>query len=508
MIDHRATVFKAVSSIILRDAAKAAIDDARLTPVLAALKAASGRVDVHELVSEWLRLIYGLASQHIGEQLARRAAEALAVELRERNLKASYALQIEALTNLVEHLLVDTRTPFVAQAVLDAVDFARKRLMADAQRSKERDWATQEVADRIDSAKMACYRQVNAEPTKRASPTRPVEEPDVGPRPECEKIPVYFATYRKRAEDTSHTYDMYGGQWSDTPSYGRAIVSVPNFRQQFSLPRDTAKETSIRETETINRGRYFVVDKIDLLTSAELAGKLNVAVKRKTLLVFIHGFRQSHASALVHAAQLFKDLDVLGSSLVLSWPSGYLLGDQSYFDAIAQAKERQLPQKFAALINDHVASSEATQVMLIGHSLGARMLASALEHIRFDVKRDQIVLGSPDIELDHFHDVVAPAVRQGVPLTVYASGRDKALRAATYLESERAGRFPYKIASHGIDVVATDLCYSEYFDFNRHSDFSYGAAPDLRQALKRLKPDERRLRAKRAPNRQTYWSFG
>lgn len=504
----RAMANKAVDTLLFPVPNSSPVNRTMLNSIYGELARSAGRMDIHELLLLWLKLVYCLANDQKTIDFAPGAAKELLRQMHDKALKLSIATRYEALTTLAEHLTVECKAGDVVRVLLPALAALDKELHSDRSHPQERGWVHQVFRDRLYQMSVA-YGQLPMVAERGAS--REIEVIyQIKEKPECVKIPTFFATFRQPHDTTDHPYNMYGAAWSDNLSYGIATVSVPRFRDAFTIPRDNASEPSKKRAEKIARGRYFVVEQIDrIATQGALIRALSETVGNKTLLVFTHGFRQSHASGLVHAAQLFRDLEFEGAPLLLSWPSGYLFGDRSYFDAIAESKKRQMSRHFATFLDACISRIQADTVVLVGHSLGCRVLGDALAFL--DLKRPQIksiVLGSPDIELKHFKHAVQPVLQAQKPLFVYASTRDKALVAASVMHQERAGRQPDKIAMKGIEVIATEQCYSEFFDFIRHSDFSYGAAPDLMRAIEGVSPSERGLYKRASSTRQEYWSFG
>jgi esterase/lipase superfamily enzyme len=509
MSTEREKAYKAVGRILNWSSRRGELEVAELESVHAALEAASRRMDVHELLQLWLKLVYHLAQDATTEHLAPSAADALARQLRTGTLKVTYVTQYEALTLLAEHLAIQGKSPVTIKTILAVLSSLDRKLSQEAADHRERELINQEIRGRLD-ATTALYQAMPQASSRGARhrandvlPLRAVQAPD------CLKIPTFFASFRARGDARTHPYHRYGASWSEAPNYGVALVSVPEFRKAYTIPRKHDHEQSAKMTAKIDRGLYFVVERIDDFSDEDHCfEQLKRAVHGRTLMVFIHGFRQSHASALVHAAQLFKDLRIDGAPLLLSWPSGFLFGDQSYFAAIRDARVHDLAKHFAQIINRAVESVGAASVLLIGHSLGCRVLAQALASVDLASRSiAHIVMASPDIPLSEFDAGLKPALQAQKRLLVYASARDKALKAAEIVDDDRAGRLPRLLTlSHG-EIVDTEQCYADSFDFSRHSDFSYGAAPDLREAIARVHPEERGLYKHFGAQRQVYWSF-
>jgi len=93
---------------------------------------------------------------------------------------------------------------------------------------------------------------------------------------------------------------------------------------------------------------------------------------------------------------------------------------------------------FEQLVED-LSSLPASDVYLVAHSMGNRIVSKALrarvEKGKEVSKLRELVLAAPDINADLFRTVIAPklAAMQGTRITVYASSTDLALRASRAL---------------------------------------------------------------------------
>ncbi|MGA7328450.1 MAG: alpha/beta hydrolase [Rhodomicrobium sp.] len=476
-----------------------------------------GRVDVHDLLSLWMLLIQDVACQAAARsQISPKhseimagwtavAVERLIIAFHDRSLRVSRDTHLEVFTVLAQQLLVLGVTPIPTGELLREAERLTAVLDPIDQRSavvtlQEFSGRTQAIFDAYDES------GTNPELGHR------VRASIAGGSGDCKYVPLFFATFRKldkRAKNNA--YLRFGGSWADKLTFGSATVSVPISRQKYSRERDHSRESSFKEHSNIDLGRYFyLLPATPIYEEQAFFSELKAAVNEKTLMVFVHGFRQTHADALITTAQLFEDLGLQGAPLTLSWPSGFILGSESYFDALEQYKKNSRILKFAEVIRRAASDSDAENILLIGHSLGCRVLCDLTNRIHFDQKNiSNIVLASPDIEVKDFNDAIKPAATAKKKIFVYASRRDKALEFAQVFGGVRAGANPARLSGSGYDrleIVSTEGCFYDTPDFWRHSDYSCGAAEDLKSALEGASTKRRRLVESRTATGK-YWSI-
>src|SRR5262249_53398483 len=97
----------------------------------------------------------------------------------------------------------------------------------------------------------------------------------------------------------------------------------------------------------------------------------------RELLVFVHGFNVTFAEAAPRTAQLAYDLDFAGVPVLYSWPSkgkvSAYLEDESAVD--------ESRWHFQAFLERLAASSGATRIFVVAHSMGSRVVARAVESL-------------------------------------------------------------------------------------------------------------------------------
>ena len=245
------------------------------------------------------------------------------------------------------------------------------------------------------------------------------------------EITTYYATNRGRS-GSPEPAAFYGAKVEGTLEYGRAVVTIPLTHSpgNIELP-------SFWRLEREDRNKHFVLKTVEPLsldaTRSEMANRLQNSGS-KAILAFVHGYNVGFTEAAMRTAQLAHDLKFAGLPFFYSWPSAARI--TSY---LQDADAAELSEGvFEQLIED-LASLPVTDVYLIAHSMGNRIVSKALR-ARVDKGKDigrlrELLLAAPDINADLFRTVIAPrlAAMKDTRITVYASSSDLALRASRAL---------------------------------------------------------------------------
>jgi esterase/lipase superfamily enzyme len=277
-------------------------------------------------------------------------------------------------------------------------------------------------------------------------------------------VSVFYATTREydRTARVDHAFTNTQTK-KEHINYGQAEVSVP-------LPRSEGLQKGI---------------KVEKIESPKIDGQGDFRVRTVTetenphrpLVVYVHGFNNTFETAAERAALFAHDLqpDVSSKAAIFSWPSqeklfGYLADEDSV--QINQDRARQVLE----ILRTH---ESASQVVLIGHSMGCRVLTFALRDI--EMIRDQgktpklghsqfaqLILIEPDVNAEYFRINIARLRAICSHVTVYASSHDKALRFSNFLHGDsREGELGTQGLLKKIDVIdasaaKTDLIGHSY----------------------------------------------
>jgi esterase/lipase superfamily enzyme len=298
-------------------------------------------------------------------------------------------------------------------------------------------------------------------------------------------VSVYYATTRQydKAAPVEHAF-------SNTPmkneyiNFGTAEVSVP-------LPHSEGVQRGIR------------VERIDA-PGGPGEGDFRAHIEteigdpKRPLVVFVHGFNNSFETAAERAALFAHDLqpDVSAKAAIFSWPSheklfGYLGDEDSVL--VNQDRARQV-------LSDLRTHDTASPVVLIGHSMGCRVLTFALRDIELVNSKGktpklghpqfaQLILIEPDVDKEYFRINIARLRAICGHVTVYASNHDNALRLSNFLHGNaREGEVGTQGLLKKIDVIDASAAKTDWIG---HSYDGPQLFEDIRALLRGQTLEER-----------------
>ena len=264
-------------------------------------------------------------------------------------------------------------------------------------------------------------------------------------------VPIFFATNRKVLPEAA-LENRYIGEYTKDLSYGRAKVTIP-VRHRVGKVEQPSRFT--RESEE----RHIIFREPATLNNTEFGTQLGQEiqfVKRKELLIFLHGYKVTFEQAARRAAQVATDIQFGGIVILFSWPSaGAVLSYSADEDCAAKSAE-----PLTNFLRD-LEGGPWTGVHLVAHSMGNRVMISGLaSRVGLTLPLHNIVLVAADVDIDLFEQQfphVSELVRQerGDLITSYATNSDRALLLSGWLHrSNRIGRFrdqPY--AREGLETI-------------------------------------------------------
>jgi esterase/lipase superfamily enzyme len=306
-----------------------------------------------------------------------------------------------------------------------------------------------------------------------ALPARPKER---GASTGFTLVRVLYATDRK--SQTVQNSVQYLGARADNGalSYGSCQVSIPESHVLAEVERPDIWKLEFHPDPE----KHIVLQKVDSEAKAQflkdVAGMVS-ASPGKEAFVFVHGYNVSFEDAAIRTAQLAYDFGFKGAPIFYSWPSrGSLFG---YLDD--ETSVQQTAGNLKQFLEDVTASSGATVVHLIAHSMGNRALLQVLAELAADPqfkdfgKFSTVVFAAPDVDRDVFTQTVQQIHKTQSKITLYVSEHDQALAASHLLfhKEPRAGEGGSDtIVMQGLDTVdvsklSTDALGHSYFGDNR-----------------------------------------
>jgi esterase/lipase superfamily enzyme len=252
--------------------------------------------------------------------------------------------------------------------------------------------------------------------------------------------------------------DVFSNVRSEALSFASFDISVPPNREPGtisfpdSLPPDPSTDFATVAAERLGGEAAFIA-----AVNAAVAGR---GAHNREATVFVHGFNTNFPESLYRHAQMQHDFRSPGLSVSYAWPSAasvraYGLDRESALFA-RDGLERLL---------DTLARTNVSRIILIGHSMGALVVMDTVRQMairgspRFFDKLGAVVLMAPDLDVGVFRTQLRPLADKDVPLYIFVSTRDRALRLSSFLrgESERLGSIHDLSVVAGLPVVVINI---------------------------------------------------
>lgn len=288
--------------------------------------------------------------------------------------------------------------------------------------------------------------------------------PGVAPAPDlgARRVEMLVATTRRASPDAN---EAFTGERAEAISLQRVVVSVPpdasravgQIQWPAKAPGNPATDFVTQETTPIASDRQA----IDWF-------RHNRGPKRRVL-VFVHGFNTSYSEAVFRLAQISQDSGVDATPVLFTWPSRGDAFDYLYDKESATYSRRALED----VLRQAAVSPDVGDVTVLAHSMGAWLAVEALRGIAMrdktiSAKISNVVLASPDIDVDVFRRQVIEMGARRPHVTIFTSGADKALALSSWLSGDvaRLGATdlaPYAddLSKLGITVIDTSAAATE-----------------------------------------------
>ena len=301
-----------------------------------------------------------------------------------------------------------------------------------------------------------------------ASPRQGALVPVAAAPPGSARVAMLVATTRERTDAPGV---LFTGERGEGVSYQDIVVSVPPQRDVGSVRWGAGDPTR----------DFSVLSETALAQKDFLRALARLTPRSGRVLVFIHGYNVGFETAVFHFAQLTHDMNGGFAPILFSWPSRGRLLDYVYDRESANFSRTDLADVLRAVVRN----PGVKDVVVIAHSMGAWLATEslrqmALEDGRVPKKISNLILASPDLDLDVFRRQVQEMGPERPLITVFVSRNDKALRVSSLLAGgiARVGAIdltdPDKIAEleSARGVVVLDLTALRTSDRLNHSKFS------------------------------------
>ena len=307
-----------------------------------------------------------------------------------------------------------------------------------------------------------------------ADPSMEVET--LAPDPGTDPVDVYRVWY---GTNRAQQHGKFTADLGTELRYGYCRVAVPKSHEFGSLGSGKLARTWQRMTTGTDDALYIVQrmgwPAADGANGFVRSIKHALAPERNQILVYIHGFNVSFKEAILRCAQIGFDLKVPGVAAAFSWASKGTEKAYMADEDTVRLSEAHLAE-FLGVLNTNFPDS---QINIIAHSMGNRILVEVLKHIRdypalANAKFGQIFLAAPDIDARYFRTVAAVYPQLSARTTLYVCSADRALQLSGNLKANlRTGYCPPVTVVNGIDTIeATNV----NLDWLGHGYYAEGRA--------------------------------
>lgn len=235
-------------------------------------------------------------------------------------------------------------------------------------------------------------------------------------------VPIFLATSRGRAEELSRPYSAERSQTLNFARFDIGIPAnhVPGRVETSGTAPDPARQFTALSYEQIDSRKKFVSD-----LNAALAQRPD---KDREIFLFVHGYNNNIADSLFRNAQITHDYNIGAVSLHYAWPSGGAIPLYVFDRDSTVVGRRGLAETI-----EIAAQTNAKDIILVGHSMGAYVVMEALRDLaisgrgRYLKRLGGVVLAAPDIDLDAYQSQADDIGDLPQPFTIIVSRRDRAL---------------------------------------------------------------------------------
>lgn len=265
-------------------------------------------------------------------------------------------------------------------------------------------------------------------------PTEGVLSPTViaAPNPTVtEGVTLIAATNRAKSKSGLG----YTREWEKGLHFERYRFSVPTNRDGTNISYPNSKPKP---------GRDYLVTGRENLTADDFVSKIvDDPAFDGTASVFVHGYNNSFEEALYRTAQMTADVDAARPPVLFAWPSaGSVMGYVADRDASLYSRS-ELTSVLEALGE----SVKIKRITLVAHSMGGFLSMESVRQLRLNGRAGtlgklQIILASPDIDVDVFRSQITDIGDLSTPITLLVSKSDRALTVSSLLamRRERVGK--------------------------------------------------------------------
>ncbi|OIS93354.1 alpha/beta hydrolase [Brucella cytisi] len=300
--------------------------------------------------------------------------------------------------------------------------------------------------------------------------------------PGTTKVDLVVATTRRPSDNPGI---LFSGERDKLVSLNEIVVSIPPEKNRKAgevqwpkkLPPDPQKD-------------FTTVSVTPLKTDVEMAGWVRPHLtKSRRVMVFVHGFNNTFEDSVYRFAQIVHDSGADVAPVIFTWPSRASVFDYNYDKESTNYSRDALEQILRAIVRE----PEVKDITVMAHSMGSWLTVEALRQMairdgRVNAKITDVILASPDLDVDVFSKQFLAMGKQHPRFTLFTSRDDKALALSRRISGniDRLGQIdpsiePYRSELEKAGITVIDLTQLKAGDRLNHGKFA--ASPEVVQLI-------------------------
>jgi len=304
--------------------------------------------------------------------------------------------------------------------------------------------------------------------------------------PGTTKVNLVVATTRRPSDNPGI---LFSGERDKLVSLNEIVVSIP--------PEKNRKAGEVQWPKKLppNPQKDFTtVSVTPVKTDVEMAGWVRPHLtKSRRVMVVVHGFNNTFEDSVYRFAQIVHDSGADVAPVIFTWPSRASVFDYNYDKESTNYSRDALEQILRAIVRE----PEVKDITVMAHSMGSWLTVEALRQMairdgRVNAKITDVILASPDLDVDVFSKQFLAMGKQHPRFTLFTSRDDKALALSRRISGniDRLGQIdpsiePYRSELERSGITVIDLTQLKAGDSLNHGKFA--ASPEVVQLIgKRL----------------------
>ena len=202
--------------------------------------------------------------------------------------------------------------------------------------------------------------------------------------------------------------------------------------------------------------------------------------KTRRVMVFVHGFNNRYEDAVYRFAQIVHDSGADVAPVIFTWPSRASIFDYNYDKESTNYSRDALEELLREIAKD----PKVGEVTVMAHSMGTWLAVEALRQMairdgRVARKIQNVILASPDLDVDVFGRQIAAIGKSKPNITLFVSRDDRALGLSRRISGnvDRLGQInptqePYRTQFENAGITVIDLTKLQSGDKLNHGKFA------------------------------------